>query len=52
VTTPSHIVAFTVADIDYAALHELWVFDRATGTETARSAPACSAAARSSPDAG
>ena len=38
VTTPSHIVAFTVADIDYAALHELWVFDRATGTETARSA--------------
>ena len=35
VTTPSHIVAFTVADIDYAALHELWVFDRATGTETA-----------------
>ena len=38
VTTPSHIVALTVADIDYAALHEFWVFDRATGRESGASA--------------
>jgi hypothetical protein len=31
VTTPSHVVAMTVSSIDYAAVHELWVLDRATG---------------------
>lgn len=31
VTTPTHVVALTVSSIDYAAVHELWVLDRATG---------------------
>ena len=44
--------ATVLADIDYAALHELWVLDRATGTETARSVlgvkgPSSSASSRS-----
>ncbi|MBW9092194.1 DUF2804 domain-containing protein [Microbacterium jejuense] len=30
VTTPTHILALTVSSIDYAAVHEVWVFDRAT----------------------
>lgn len=30
VTTPDHIVALTVSSLDYAAVHEVWVFDRAT----------------------
>lgn len=30
VMTPTHIVALTVSSIDYAAVHEVWVFDRAT----------------------
>jgi len=30
VATPSHILALTVSSIDYAAVHEVWVFDRAT----------------------
>ncbi|MDL9978880.1 DUF2804 domain-containing protein [Microbacterium candidum] len=30
VLTPTHIVALTVSSIDYAAVHEVWVFDRAT----------------------
>ena len=28
VTTPTHILALTVSSIDYAAVHEVWVFDR------------------------
>ncbi|MFZ2510467.1 MAG: DUF2804 domain-containing protein [Gordonia sp. (in: high G+C Gram-positive bacteria)] len=31
--TPTHIVGVTVSSIDYAAVHEVWVFDRATGEE-------------------
>ncbi|WP_203580094.1 DUF2804 domain-containing protein [Microbacterium hibisci] len=30
VTTPTHILALTVSSLDYAAVHEVWVFDRAT----------------------
>jgi hypothetical protein len=30
VTTPTHILALTVSSIDYAAVHEVWVLDRAT----------------------
>jgi len=30
VMTPTHIVALTVSSIDYAAVHEVWIFDRAT----------------------
>lgn len=30
VTTPTHIVGLTVSSIDYAAVHEVWVLDRAT----------------------
>ncbi|MCR2810902.1 MULTISPECIES: DUF2804 domain-containing protein [unclassified Microbacterium] len=32
VTTPTHILALTVSAIDYAALHEVWIFDRRTET--------------------
>lgn len=28
VMTPTHIVALTVSSLDYAAVHEVWVFDR------------------------
>ncbi|WP_346769368.1 DUF2804 domain-containing protein [Planctomonas sp. JC2975] len=31
ITTPTHLVALTVSAIDYAGVHELWVFDRTTG---------------------
>lgn len=31
VTTPTHIVALVVSDIDYAAVHGIWLLDRATG---------------------
>ncbi len=30
VMTPTHIVGLTVSSIDYAAVHEVWIFDRAT----------------------
>lgn len=30
VTTPTHLLALTVSSLDYAAVHEVWVFDRAT----------------------
>ena len=32
VTTPTHIVALTVSSLDYAAVHDVWVLDRATET--------------------
>ncbi|WP_235737604.1 DUF2804 domain-containing protein [Nocardioides alcanivorans] len=32
VTTPSHVVAVVVSDIDYAGVNGLWVLDRASGT--------------------
>lgn len=38
VMTPTHIVALTVSSIDYAAVHEVWVFDRATGRSWGKSA--------------
>lgn len=34
VITPTHIVALTVSNIDYAALNEIWVFHRPTHTAT------------------
>ena len=30
VVTPTHVLAATVSSIDYAAVHEIWVFDRST----------------------
>ncbi|WP_029144771.1 DUF2804 domain-containing protein [Microbacterium luticocti] len=33
VLTPTHILALTVSSIDYAAVHEVWVFERATRRE-------------------
>ncbi|MFB8387140.1 DUF2804 domain-containing protein [Microbacterium sp. NPDC055910] len=33
ITTPTHLLALTVSSIDYAAVHEVWVFDRATERE-------------------
>lgn len=38
VITPTHILAATVSSIDYACVPEVWVFERATGREWARSA--------------
>lgn len=38
VITPAHILALTVSSIDYAAVHEVWVYDRATGEEWGRAA--------------
>jgi hypothetical protein len=31
VTTPNHVVALTIADLDYIGILELWLLDRATG---------------------
>lgn len=36
VITPTHIAALTVSSIDYAAVHEVWIFDRVTGEEAGR----------------
>lgn len=30
VLTPSHILALTISSLDYAAVHEVWVFERAS----------------------
>lgn len=38
VTTPTHILALTVSHIDYACVHEVWVFDRATEQTRGRAA--------------
>lgn len=32
VTTPTHVIALTIAGLDFASLHQLWVLDRATLT--------------------
>ncbi|MDY0908645.1 DUF2804 domain-containing protein [Microbacterium sp. CFBP9034] len=40
VTTPSHILALTVSSLDYATVHEVWVFDRAGAREVGMSATA------------
>jgi hypothetical protein len=31
VTTPTHVVAMVLSDLDYAAVHGIWLLDRATG---------------------
>ena len=38
VTTPTHILALTVSHIDYACVHEVWVYDRATERTWSRAA--------------
>jgi hypothetical protein len=38
VITPTHILALTVSSIDYAAVHEVWVLDRARGTTWSKAA--------------
>lgn len=38
VTTPTHVVALVLSDIDYAAVHSIWVLDRRTGEEVAHDA--------------
>jgi hypothetical protein len=38
VTTPTHVVALVVSDIDYAAVHSIWVLDRRTGEEVSHDA--------------
>ncbi|MDR2999312.1 MAG: DUF2804 domain-containing protein [Microbacterium sp.] len=37
IATPRHVVGLTVSSIDYAAVHEVWVWDRATGQTWHRS---------------
>ncbi len=31
--TPSHVIGVTVSSLDYAAVHQIWVLDRRSGTE-------------------
>lgn len=31
--TPRHVVGVTVSSLDYAAVHQVWILDRRTGTE-------------------
>lgn len=38
VATPTHVLALTVSSIDYAAVHEVWVLDRATERTWGRAA--------------
>ena len=38
VTTPTHVVALVTSDIDYAAVHGIWVLDRRTGEAVAHDA--------------
>lgn len=38
VITPTHIVGVTLSSLDYAAVHEIWVFERGTGREWGKSA--------------
>lgn len=38
IATPTHILALTMSSLDYAAVHEVWVFDRSTGVGWGRSA--------------
>lgn len=33
IVTPTHVIALTVSSLNYAALHQVWVLDRATSTE-------------------
>jgi hypothetical protein len=36
VISPTHILAVTVSSIDYAAVHEVWIFERASGSTWTR----------------
>lgn len=36
--TPDHVVALTVSSLDYAAVHQVWLLDRATGEVIAQDA--------------
>ncbi len=38
VMTPTHIVALTISSLDYAAVHEVWIFERATGRSWSKNA--------------
>lgn len=38
VITPTHIAALTISSLDYAAVHEVWIFERATGRSWGRNA--------------
>lgn len=38
VATPTHVLAATVSSLDYAAVHEVWVFDRSAERSWGRSA--------------
>jgi hypothetical protein len=38
--TPTHVLALTVSSLDYAAVHEVWVLDRATLAAVGRSVTA------------
>lgn len=38
ITTPTHLLALTVSSLDFAAVHEVWIFDRATGESIGRGA--------------
>lgn len=38
VMTPTHILSLTLSSLDYAAVHEIWVFERSTGREWGKSA--------------
>ena len=38
VTTPTHVIALVLSDIDYAAVHGIWVLDRQTGEEVSHDA--------------
>lgn len=38
VTTPTHVVALVTSDIDYAAVHGIWLLDRRTGEAVAHDA--------------
>lgn len=38
VITPTHILALTISSLDYAAVHEVWVFDRTARRSWGRSA--------------
>ncbi|ACQ79847.1 glycoside hydrolase family 2 sugar binding [Beutenbergia cavernae DSM 12333] len=38
VTTPTHVIALVTSDIDYAAVHGIWLLDRATGEAVAHDA--------------
>jgi hypothetical protein len=49
VTTPTHIVALTVSSLDYAAVHDVWVFDRVTEAAVHRGATGILAASATLP---